>query len=59
MLESNELTWAAPPGDSSAVKTVVMVLGVATTLLAVWGLSRRAGLWNSLFGWSFADQRGG
>jgi hypothetical protein len=41
------------------VKTVVIVLGVATTLLAVWGLFAPRGLWNSLFGWSFADQRAG
>lgn len=41
------------------MKTVVVVLGVATTLLALWGLLAPRGLWNSLFGWSFADQRAG
>lgn len=41
------------------MKTVVVVIGVATTLLALWGLFAPRGLWNSLFGWSFADQRAG
>ena len=41
------------------MKTVVVVLGVATTLLALWGLFAPRGLWNSLFGWSFADRQAG
>jgi hypothetical protein len=41
------------------VKTVVVILGAATTVLALWGLLAPRGLWNSLFGWSFADQRAG
>lgn len=41
------------------MKTVVVILGAATTVLALWGLLAPRGMWNSLFGWSFADQRAG